>query len=146
MKLRTAYFVVSFYVLGALIIENDVNYSTWYQIESTSFSAYHQSLESHLRIYLFTPMAIQFLLNGLLIRQKPVALRSWFIVTLVLNGYIIGESLLVQVPIHKALTNRYSVDLIDRLIMYHLWWRLPAELLVGGINTWLLHRCLRGGF
>lgn len=64
MRLLTAYFVGSFYVLGALLIENDVNYMTWHQIGPTHFGAYHQVLESHLQVFLFTPMAIQWLLNG----------------------------------------------------------------------------------
>lgn len=147
MKVLTAYFVVSFYVLGALVIENDVNYATWYQIDGTSFQAYQQDLESRLQLYLFTPMAVHWLLNGLLIWLRPTYLPRWlFVCTFVLNGYVMGESLLIQVPIHQALAHRYSVALVDQLILYHQWWRLPAELLVGGLNCWLLYRCLRGPF
>lgn len=74
MKLLTAYFVVSFYVLGALVIENDVNYPTWHQIDAGSFGAYHHALAQRLRVFLSTPMAIHLLLNGLLIWQKPAGL------------------------------------------------------------------------
>ncbi len=43
-KLLTAYFMPSFYVLGGLVIENDVNYPTWYQLEASRFEAYHHAL------------------------------------------------------------------------------------------------------
>lgn len=144
MKLLTAYFVLSFYVLGALVIENDVNYATWYQIDADRFGAYHRALEGRLQLYLFAPMGIHLLLNGLIIWFRPATIPRWpFVVALLLNGYVVAESLWVQVPIHQALAERYSAQLVDELIRYHRLLRLPAELLVGGLNGWLLYRCLR---
>ncbi len=143
MKLLTVYFAISFYVLGGLLIENDVNYPTWYQLDAVHFGAYHRALENRLRIFLFTPMGIHLLLNGVLIWQKPPGLPRWALVAaFVLSAYVVAESLLVQVPIHEALGVRYSTELIDKLIRYHRLFRLPAELVVGGINGWLLYGCL----
>lgn len=143
MRLLTAYFVGSFYVLGALIIENDVHYVTWYQIGSTHFRAYHQALESRLQVFLFTPMAIQLLLNGWLVWRRPTGLPRWpFVVTGLLYGYVVVESLLVQVPLHRALASQYSVELLDQLIASHRVGRLPAELLAGSLTGWILYQSL----
>lgn len=73
-KMLTGYFALSFYVFGGLVIENDVNYPTWYQRDAGSFKAYHHLLEGLLRFFLFTPMAIHLLLNGLLVGHKPLGL------------------------------------------------------------------------
>lgn len=144
--LLTAYFAVSFYVLGGLMIENDVNYPTWYYLDAASFSAYHRALANQLPLYLFVPMGIHLLLNGLLIWQTPTYPPRWaLLVTFGLSAYVIAESLLVQVPIHNALAVRYSTELVDKLITYHRLFRLPVELLIGGINGWLLLGCLRTG-
>ena len=59
MKLLTAYFAISFYILGGLLIENDVNYPTWYHLNAVHFGAYHLALENRLRIFLFTPILIE---------------------------------------------------------------------------------------
>lgn len=139
----TAYFALSFYVFGCLAIENDVNYATWYQLSAGCFHSYHQVLESFLRLFMFTPMGLQLLVNGLLLWRHPANLPRWtLVVTFLLNGYIIAESLLIQVPVHQALEEQFSTALLDQLLLRHRTLRLPAELLVAGLNGWLLHRVI----
>ncbi|GAB3220809.1 hypothetical protein [Spirosoma arcticum] len=143
-KLLTGYFILSFYVLGGLIIENDANYPTWYQLDASHFEAYHYSLESRLSYLLFTPLAIHLLLNGLLVWFPPAGIPRWpLVLTLLLSGYIIVESVLIQVPIHQALAANYSPKLVSQLIDHHRTWRLPAEVLVGSLNAWCLYRVIR---
>ena len=144
MKLLAAYFAFSFYVFGALLIENDVNYPTWYQLDAAHFGDYHRVLETQLQRFLFAPMGIHLLLNGLLIWQKPrYVYRGLVVSTFLLNGYVIAESLLIQVPIHQALTTHYSAGLINQLITCHRMWRLPAQILSASLTAWLLYRSLQ---
>jgi|GEM_PF-2595038 hypothetical protein len=140
----TGYFFLSFYVLGSLTLENDVNYSTWHLIGHEHFGGYHSRLEALLGVYLFFPMTLQLLFNGLLVWFGGTVIpRKWVTVTLLLNTYIVVESLLVQVPIHRALEKAFSADLLEQLIMTHRTYRLPAVILAGATNLYMLWNTVR---
>lgn len=137
--ITTGYFFFSFYVLGSLVLENDVNYQTWHLIGDENFSEYHRRLEGLLGVFLFLPMTLQLLFNGLLIRfRSSVISRKWVVIMLLFNTYIVVESLLVQVPLHQALEENFNVELLEHLISTHRIFRLPAVILAGGANLYLL--------
>lgn len=140
------YLVLAFYVLGALVLENEVNYGTWHLIDPAGFGAYHRALEARLGPALFAPMTLQLLLNLLLVWVRPPSLpRGWVLAALALHGYVIVESLLVQVPLHAQLDHGSTKPLLDRLIHSHRVFRLPAEVAAFGVDLAFLVRLTRPG-
>lgn len=141
--LSALYLAICFYCIGVLTMENDVNYSTWHTIGINEFSAYHNTLESLLKYFLFTPLAIAFILNVILSLQNPLKEhRLFLIISAVLLFYIILVSLLIQVPLHNKLDTDFSAYNLDKLIKSHRIFRLPATVGLAIINIIFLNRLI----
>ena len=139
----TLYFIVSFYCFGALVIENDVNYKTWYFIRSSDFPLFHQQLQRLLLPVFMFPLALQLFLCIVLLWAKPSNVSKLYVWALVfLNIYILGISFLLQVPIHDKLNVQKSNALLNELIYTHASYRLPAEVLLFILNGVLLFKLL----
>lgn len=141
--ITTSYFALSFYVLGALVIENDVNYPTWFFISDTDFPAYHQKLQRLLEPFFMFPIGLLLLNTLLLFWLRPAGVARWSIIAafLVLI-YILVESFLIQVPIHEQLNISKNPILLEELIQTHRSYRLPAEVLLFILNNYILFRLL----
>lgn len=139
----TTYFCLSFYCFGALVVENDVNYNTWLLIGNHEFPAYHQNPEALLGPVFMLPLTLLLIVSIVLLWVRPYSIKlldTWIVI--ILNAYIIAESMLVQVPIHKQLSVEKTPLLIETLIRTHIWYRLPAEVLLFAFNIYLLYKVL----
>lgn len=137
------YFSALFYTIGALTIENDANYSTWKYISAQDFKIYHQYLESLLKNLLFLPMGLALVFNLVLIFFKRIRrYRVWFIISALVLLFIGLYSLMVQVPLHMSLEQNYDTGTIQKLIGNHKTVRLPATLVLLGLNILLLAKML----
>lgn len=147
MKMRclvVAYIPLLFYTIGALAIENNVNYDTWRYISHTDFKDYHQRLEVLLGWHMFIPMGAALTLNVVLIFVKSLRPnRRVLICSAVLLSFIVAFSLVVQVPIHKELAVNFNERDLNQLIRNHNLIRLPATIAVMLINVLLLSRLFR---
>lgn len=141
--LLTVYFVLSFYTFGALVIENDVNYNTWITIGDAEFPAYHRRLQQLLIPVFMVPLGLQLLVSILLLIVRPLIISRRVIVSfIILNVYVLGESSLVQVPIHNALNLEKNSELLGELISTHQSLRLPAEILLFVLNVIQLYKVI----
>jgi hypothetical protein len=139
-----AYISVSFYVLGCLVVENDVYYPAWRLVGPSSFPSFHAVVEAGLKPAMFAPMTLQLLAGlGLVVLGSARVGRRWSIASVSLTLYVVVESLLVQVPIHRALGVAYDPALLERLIFTHRAYRLPAVLAGGALLLVVLWRALR---
>lgn len=139
----TGYLALSFYIFGCLVLENDVNYSTWRVLTHTDFSVYHELLENQLKVFLFLPMAVHLAFNILLFWFRPREVKMPVLILLLLiNIYVVAESLLVQVPVHAELQRQWSLEAVNRLIYMHRFYRLPAEIFALILNFYLLARII----
>jgi hypothetical protein len=142
----TLYFIISFYCFGALVIENDVNYRTWYFIGSNDFPVFHKHLETRLFPVFMLPLALQLFFSLALLWVNVATINRqyrWALVSL--NIYILVISFLLLVPIHEELNIHKTDVLIDKLIRTHELYRLPAETLLFILNSILLFKLLRRG-
>ena len=139
----TLYFAILFYSIGALTIENDVNYNTWKFISSENFAEYHKHLESLLKFFMFTPLGLSLILNVILVFYKNLKpLRIYFLVSLILLAFIITYSLIIQVPLHIELESNYNENTLNELIKNHKTIRLPATILLFVVNIIPLYKLL----
>ncbi len=137
------YILVTFYVLGCLAVENDVNYATWRHISPEDFARFHRSVEQGLQPIMFMPMTLHLLVGAFLVALPPAPLRRIHVVPAVLlNLYVVVESVTVQVPIHKALELAKTPELVEALIATHHMYRLPAEIASGAWAAWLLFKVM----
>ncbi|MBE8713342.1 hypothetical protein [Sphingobacterium hungaricum] len=137
------YFGFLFYSIGALAIENDVNYKSWYFIGNTEFKKYHIELEKLLKLYLFLPLGFTLLLNVFLLFMKLArSFKTLFLISFFLLLFILIFSVLVQVPIHVQLQNEYRVETLNLLISNHQTFRLIPTLFLAMVNLIILYKYL----
>ena len=123
------YLALSLYILGCFALEHDVNYPTWHHVAPGDFSGFHQALQRGLVYVLFLPLALQVLAGVALVWLRPRWLpRKLVVPAVLLNVYVVVESLLVQVPMQRVLRHAKTGELVDRLIETHRLYRLPGEL------------------
>lgn len=138
------YFALMFYIIGALTIENDVNYNTWRYINHVDFKGFHKHLEILLSRYMFIPIGVVLIVNVALIFAKSLRTNRWLlIVSAVLLSFIVFFSLVVQVPIHKELEMNFNEKHLKQLIDNHNSLRFPATFVLALLNVLLLARLLR---
>lgn len=141
--LTTLYLILCFYCFGALIIENDVNYSTWHFISDESFPMYHQQLENSLGLFFRFPLTLLLITNILFVWWHPkIITKAVILLALALFVYILTESFLVQVPLHNELKHVKTDEIITRLITTHQMFRLPAEIIWFLCNVFILFKII----
>ncbi len=142
--IATFYFSCIFYCIGALVIENDVNYPTWHYIGEDQFNTYHSTLESLLMKYLFFPLTLSLGLHFYMIFSvKMLPIRLLLVSSLVLLILILSVSIFMQVPVHQQIQQSYSRELVEKLIENHRSFRLIPTILWAVVNCWLLNKFFR---
>jgi hypothetical protein len=138
--LTTLYVGLSFYALGALTVENDVNYPTWRHIRAADFPTYHRAVQRRLAPAMFAPMTLQLLVGLAVLAAQPSTQRiRAMAVSLAPFAYISVESLLVQVPLHRQLNSHASPGTLAKLVRTHRRYRRPAQVIAAAATMRLLH-------
>lgn len=123
------FIILAFYSLGAGLIESFVNYPLWYLLGTTDvWTRYHQGLSAWIiPLLAFPTLLFQLIVNVLLIFFRPAAVsRASVYFSLVLLLVVIISSLVIQIPIQFQLSQGYSRELVDRLIVTDLWMRIAV--------------------
>lgn len=137
------YLILSFYCVGALVIENDVNYRTWQWIGDQDFPQYHRRLEQLLRVPFMAPLTLLLVANLALVRfHRPEVPRYVVWLSAINCVYLLAESLLVQVPIHATLDHVKTDAVLEELRRTHLYYRLPSEVVLFATATAVLVKSL----
>ncbi len=135
----TLYFFLVFYLVGELVMENEVNYRTWQWIGADEFPLYHQELERLLQPFMMAPLTLLVVLSWIMVWQRNSKnIRILFLTNALLFSAFTIISLLVMVPVHNQLSQEYNAELIQYLIKYNSLFRSPIVLAVSIINLYLL--------
>jgi hypothetical protein len=142
-SLKTAltvfYFFIIFYLVGVLVIENEVNYRTWLLVGINEFPEIHKAFDHLLTPFLKVPLTIGLLVSWIMVFiNQPKKTRILFLSNAIFLTAFVVISLAVHVPIHNQLNEIHDIHQINRLIETNTVYRLPLVIIITGLNLWLL--------
>ncbi len=124
-----AYFVVTIYMLGGGVMSNLCYYQSWKLVGEEEFAAVHSSVSSRILPWFGPVLVLMVLANLLLIWFHPPAISMWLIVlTAAINLLLVTVRFAVYVPIHRKLDKAKSIELIDRLLKYEIYFYILVSL------------------
>ncbi len=117
-----AYFVVTIYMLGGGVMSNLCYYESWKLVGEEEFAAVHSSVSSRILPWFGPVLVLIVLANILLIWFHHPAISLWLIVlTAAIHLLLVTVRFAVYVPIHRKLDKAKSIELIDRLLKYEIY-------------------------
>ena len=117
-----AYFVATIYMLGGGVMSNLCYYQSWKLVGEEEFAAVHSSVSSRILPWFGPVLVVIVLTNILLIWFHHPAISIWLIVlTAAIHVLLVTVRFAVYVPIHKKLDKGKSIELIDRLLRYEIY-------------------------
>lgn len=117
-----AYFVVTIYMLGGGVMSNLCYYQSWKLVGEEEFAAVHSSVSSRILPWFGPVLVLIVLANILLIWFHHPAISMWLIVlTAAIHLLLVTVRFAVYVPIHRKLDKAKSIELIDRLLKYEIY-------------------------
>ena len=117
-----AYFVATIYMLGGGVMSNLCYYQSWKLVGEEEFAAVHSSVSNRILPWFGPVLVLIVLTNILLIWFHHPAISIWLIVlTAAIHVLLVTVRFAVYVPIHKKLDKGKSIELIDRLLKYEIY-------------------------
>jgi phosphate starvation-inducible membrane PsiE len=142
--LAVLFFVLTIYSFAGGTLLGIVNYPTWRSFNATEFPAIHHAVNKPIMIFFVPFFSLCVLVNILLIWFHPPAMSTlWVGVTAALNLFIWIVTVTLAIPIHKQLDDAKSVELIDKLIIYHVYLRVIPGLILMLITGVMLYQVVR---
>lgn len=133
------YILLSFYVFGGGIVNSLVSYRTWRWVGADEFPKFHQ-VDSKLIIPLFVIFFfLSFVPQILLFWFRPAVIPKrmvWF--AFLLNLVVLISTITIQIPIQTQLDKRFSLELIENLILTDMMYRRIPMFLLAIINFSML--------
>ena len=116
------YFVATIYMLGGGVMSNLCYYQSWKLVGEEEFAAVHSSVSSRILPWFGPVLILIVLTNILLIWFHHPAISIWLIVlTAAIHVLLVTVRFAVYVPIHRKLDQGKSIELIDRLLKYEIY-------------------------
>ncbi|RTQ53426.1 hypothetical protein EJV47_01415 [Hymenobacter gummosus] len=143
-----AYLVLTFYCLGAAVMNEFVEYQSWADLGSylsaADFAAWHVATAQHTMPFLTVPAVLLSVVLLLLCWQRPPAIpRLALWLALACHVLFWASTVLVQWPLEGALgQGQFSPDLMERLLRSD-WVRKVLLLLEAPVAVYMAHRVLR---
>jgi phosphate starvation-inducible membrane PsiE len=142
--LAALFFVLTIYSFAGGTLLGIVNYPTWRSFNATEFPAIHQAVNRPITIFFVPFFSLCVLVNILLIWFHPPAMSTlWVGVAAALNLFIWIVTVTLAIPIHKQLDHAKSVELIDKLVIYHVYLRVIPGLILMLITGVMLYQVVR---
>jgi hypothetical protein len=140
----SVYILLAFYVFGGGIVNSLVSYRTWRWVGENEFPKFHQ-IDSSLIIPLFVIFFfLSFIPQVLLFWFRPVVIPSWLVwLALIFNLVALVSTITIQIPIQTELDNKFSGELIERLISTDMIYRRIPMLLLAIINFIMLFKVVK---
>lgn len=137
----SVYILLAFYVFGGGVVNSLVAYRTWRAVGPNEFPEFHQ-IDSALIIPLFVVFYfLTFVPQILLFWYRPVAVSRWLVgATLLLNLITFISTVTIQIPIQAELDQRFSLELIERLISTDFRYRRIPMIFMALLNFIMLYR------
>ena len=141
--LVVAVVMLNAYSVGANCVERFVNYGSWQRLANSDFAAYHRAQQPTILAFVVAPLAISFLLQGLLLWHRPLGVGIalvWIMLAASLVGFL--STAFIQIPIHRKLDHGFSAQLIT-LLLNTDWIRKAADAVRIVASIALLRNCLK---
>jgi len=124
--LAVLFFVLTIYSFAGGTLLGAVNYPTWRSLNPAEFPRLHQAVNRPITLFYVTFFFLCVVLTILLVWFHPPAMSTvWVAVAAILNLFIWIVTVTLAIPIHKQLDHNKSVELIDKLIFYHVFESSP---------------------
>src|SRR5258708_5911209 len=138
------YILLSFYVFGGGIVNSLVAYRTWRAVGANEFPEFHH-IDSSLIIPLFVVFFfLSFIPQVLLFWFRPVVIPRWLIGSaLFFNLIVLVSTITIQIPIQNKLDQKFSAELIDKLISTDFIYRRIPMFLLAIVNFTMLYKVVR---
>ncbi len=135
------YILLTLYVFGGGIVNSLVSYRTWRWVGEKEFVKFHQ-VDSSLIIPLFVIFFfLSFIPQVLLFWYRPSVIPKWLVwLALLLNVIALISTIAIQIPIQKELDQKFSLELIERLISTDMMFRRVPMFLMAAVNFIMLYK------
>lgn len=136
-------FILTFYGLGASIIDHYVIYPTLPLIDENEFVAYYAAFSPRILLFLVLPVILQTVLSILLLWLRPKAIPLWMVLSALAFQIVRWIStVFIQVPIQIQLGKGKNLDLINTLMQTGVI-RTLSNVLGAAIIVWMMFAVLR---
>ena len=134
---------LTFYTVGAGVIDNYVIYQTFAAVGENEFVAFRAVFSPRIVALLVVPLILRFVFSFLLLWLRPAAIHLWH-VWLFLFCQIVAwiSTFLVQLPIQFELDKGKNPELIQKLIDT-IWLRTTMSVIGATIMIWMMFRVIR---
>ena len=142
-----AYLVLTFYCLGAAVMNEFVEYQSWADLapylSAADFAAWHVATSQHIMPFLTVPAVLLSAVLLLLCLQRPPAVpRPALWLALACHGVYWASTVFVQWPLESALSEgQFSLDLMMRLLRTD-WLRKLLLVVEAPLAVFMAHRVL----
>lgn len=136
-------FAITFYTVGAGVIDNFVLYQTFPTVGENEFVAFRAVFTPRIVALLVVPLVVRFVLSILLVWLRPKAIRLWHVLLFLLlqTGAWIS-TFAVQLPIQFELDKGKNPELIEKLIE-SVWLRQSLNFACGALVLWMMFLVIR---
>src|SRR5688572_23513966 len=139
------YLLLTFYVLGGGMVTSLVGYRIWKFVGPNEFAKFHQADNALIVPVFVIFFFLSFIPQILLFWFRPAVIPKWMVwVALLLNLVMLVSSITIQIPIQMELDNKFSMELIERLISTDLAFRVIPMVLLAVTNFMMLFKVVKG--
>ncbi len=136
-------FVLTFYTLGAGVIDNYVIYPTFAAVGENEFVAFRQVFSPRIVALLVVPLILRSVFSVLLLWLRPIAIRLWHVwLFLFCQAVAWISTFAVQIPIQIELDKGKTPELIEKLID-SIWLRTSMSFVCAAIMIWMMVLVIR---
>jgi hypothetical protein len=140
----SVYILLAFYVFGGGIVNSMVAYRTWRAVGANEFPEFHH-IDSSLIIPLFVVFFfLSFIPQILLFWFRPMVIPKGLVwLALLFNFVTLVSTITIQIPIQVELDKKFSLELIERLILTDFLYRRIPMFLLAAVNFIMLYEVVR---
>ena len=140
----SVYILISFYVFGGGIVNSLVAYRTWRWVGANEFPKFHQ-IDSTLIIPIFVVFVLlSFIPQILLFWFRPMVIpRRLVWLALLFNLIPLVSTIIIQISIQIELDQRFSLELIERLISTDMIYRRIPMFFLAITNFIMLYKVVK---
>lgn len=136
-------FALTFYTLGAAVIDNYVIYQTLPVVGENEFVAFRAIFTPRIVALLVVPLILRSVFSILLFWFRPAAIRAWQVWLFLLCQAVAWISTIaVQIPIQIQLDKGKNPELIQNLID-SIWLRTSMSVACAAIMLWMMFLVIR---
>ncbi|HUR31243.1 MAG TPA: hypothetical protein VMZ69_07405, partial [Saprospiraceae bacterium] len=136
--------LLTFYVFGGGMVTSLVGYPIWHLVGPEEFPKFHQADNAHIIPVFVIFFFLSFIPQILLFWFRPRVIPKWMVwLAFLLNLTMLISSITIQIPIQLELDNKFSMELIDKLIATDFAFRVIPMVLLGGTNFLMLFKVIK---